>query len=764
MKYLLTFIIIYKLFTITINAQTEHNIIPKPQYYKSAGGQVVVSDIKTIVIPKKNTSIKKLTSSYVSLLGLSSFKLVESDKPAFAKSKSLVFQIIPKELHPEAYTITTTKNGILLGAHSETGFFYALQTLNQLLEHQKDNKIKQLPFFAIEDRPQFSYRGLHLDVSRHFFDVASIKSYLDLMARYKFNKFHWHLTDDQGWRIEIKKFPLLTEVGAYRKGTVKGHANDLNSVSDNKTYGDYYTQEEIKEIVKYASDLKIEIIPEIEMPGHCSAALAAYPEFGCSGGPYEVKGQWGIFDDVFCSKDTTLWFVKEILNEVCDLFPGKYIHIGGDEVPKTKWKSCNKCQYIRKRQGLKNEEELQSYFIEQVGIFLQSKGKNFIGWDEILEGGLAPNAIVMSWRGIEGGIEAAQQKHQVVMCPGSHCYFDHYQSEMPKEPLAIGGYTPLAKVYAYNPVPEQLNLDEKKYILGAQANLWTEYIADFNHLTYMAYPRAIALAEVLWSNKENQDYTDFTNRLAAHSRWFKSNQYGFSTSYLDLSYQTASGKNGVEFFFMRPPIEGKILLETEKPEEGVVQDYTLSDTFILKENIDFSAWYQLPDKSLGRPLRLSFNGHLAAGKTIELSNPPSSKYAGSGPQCIVNGFMAPENKYGGSEWLGFEGENFEAVLDFRDNVGISVISVQFHNAISSWIHPPSELIVYHMDQNGKWLEANRTKVALDPKRTILTELKFHQQIKTSKLKILALNHGVIETELPGAGHKAWLFVGEIKVQ
>lgn len=399
------------------------------------------------------------------------------------------------------------------------GAFYALQTLIQLIPPQEIKSLKvapqktfQLPCLLIRDRPSYTWRGMHLDVCRHFFPASFIKKYIDILAMYKLNTFHWHLTEDQGWRIEIKKYPKLTSVGAWRNGTMVGKYSDQKY--DTIHYGGFYTQEEIKEIVKYASDRHITIVPEIEMPGHSLAAIAAYPWLSCSGKKQEVAKGWGVFDDVYCTKDSVFNFLQDVFDEVIALFPGKYIHIGGDECPKTRWKTCATCQSRIKKEGLKDEHELQSYFITRIEKYLNSKGKQIIGWDEILEGGLAPNAAVMSWRGTEGGIAAAKQKHFVVMTPGKPCYFDHYQSkDKTKEPLAIGGYNPLDSVYNYNPTPKILSTQESEFIMGAQGNVWTEYILNEKQVEYMAVPRLIALSEVLWTQPENKNFNSFITRL-----------------------------------------------------------------------------------------------------------------------------------------------------------------------------------------------------------------------------------------------------------
>ncbi|MBK5284749.1 MAG: beta-N-acetylhexosaminidase [Bacteroidia bacterium] len=411
-----------------------------------------------------------------------------------------------------------TEASVQVSASSNEEIFYAMQSLLQLCEASNFSTLR-IPCARITDFPNYSWRGMHLDVCRHFFTKEEVKKYLDLLALYKFNIFHWHLTEDQGWRIEIKKYPLLTEIGSQRKETIIGKPSD-SAKYDGKPYGGYYTQYDVMEIVEYAQSLHITIVPEIEMPGHALAALSAYPEFSCCNEPLETATTWGVFDDVYCAgNDSTFEFLENILTEVCDLFPGKYIHIGGDECPKDRWMLCEKCQRRIKNEDLKDEHELQSYFISRIEKFLNARGKQIIGWDEILEGGLAPNAAVMSWRGTDGGIDAAKQKHYVVMSPGKPCYFDHYQSKnKKKEPLAIGGYNPLQNVYAYIPTPDVLSREEKKFIMGAQGNVWTEYITDFKHVEYMSVPRMCALAEALWTPPAKKNYINFISRLNIHSK------------------------------------------------------------------------------------------------------------------------------------------------------------------------------------------------------------------------------------------------------
>jgi len=449
--------------------------------------------------------------------------------------RAIIFSINPFDtaIAAEGYLLNVSSDEIRITASTSAGCFYAIQTLVQLIptEHQPRLRIQAV---AIADAPQYKWRGMHLDCSRHFFSKEEVKKYLDLMAMYKFNIFHWHLTDDQGWRIEIKRYPLLTQISSMRKETVIGTPKDTGNKFDSKPYGGFYTQEDIKEIVAYAAQRHITIVPEIEMPGHSVAALAAYPQYSCTGGPFETLTRWGVSNDVYCAgNDSTFAFLENILSEVCILFPGQYIHIGGDECPKDRWKTCPKCQARIKNEHLGNEEELQSYFVKRIVAFLATKGKTAVGWDEILEGGLAPDAIVMSWRGISGGIAAAQQNHYVVMSPGKPCYFDHYQSKNRElEPLAIGGYNPLEAVYDYNPRPKNLKNWEKAYIMGAQGNVWTEYIPDFSHVEYMALPRMCALAEVLWSDPGDKDYKQFIRRLTLQSKFLDKQNINYDKQFL----------------------------------------------------------------------------------------------------------------------------------------------------------------------------------------------------------------------------------------
>jgi hexosaminidase len=488
------------------------NIVPKPAHLQVSGGSLALG--KTVTLVAKTEDEKRVASflaEYLKGLGVSAM-VGES-----ASGVSIQLNTVASDsLGAEGYTLVIDDKGVTIAAPAGAGLFYGAQTLIQVFPVEVSAEL-ELPYVSIGDSPRFAYRGLHLDVSRHMFSVEAVKKYIDLASRHKFNRFHWHLTDDQGWRIEIKKYPKLQEVGAYRDQTVVGHAGAAKEEYDGKRYGGFYTQEEVKDVVQYAADRYITVIPEIEMPGHGLAALAAYPELGCTGGPYKTGQTFGVFTDVYCAgKESTFKFMEAVLDEVIPLFPARYVHIGGDECPKDAWKKCPNCQKRIKTEKLKDEHALQSYFVQRMEKYLNSKGKQIIGWDEILEGGLAPNATVMSWRGEAGGIEAAKQNHDVIMTPTKWCYFDYLQDTTGNEPLSIGGYLPVKLVYSYEPLPAQLSAEENKHILGAQANMWSEYIPTPEHLEYMAYPRACAMAEVVWSPREGRSYDDFLVRMATH--------------------------------------------------------------------------------------------------------------------------------------------------------------------------------------------------------------------------------------------------------
>ncbi|WP_447640288.1 MULTISPECIES: beta-N-acetylhexosaminidase [Chitinophagaceae] len=505
---------------ITEGRAQQVNIIPKPQEMTVISGQnFVLPESATINIGTKTDKSARFLKDYLS-------KFCNVQLAPKSGSANINLKIVPgKNATPGSYTLQSAANGVTIVGVDAEGVFYGVQSLIQLLPAETAGQVS-VPFVQISDAPRFQYRGLMLDCGRHFMPVDFVKKYIDFIALHKMNTFHWHLTEDQGWRIEIKKYPKLTEVGAWRSGTIIGHHPGTGN--DGTRTGGFYTQEQVKDIVKYAADRYITVIPEIEMPGHASAAIAAYPELSCFPdqptqvlkgvtwyGPRdgkEVQQSWGVYPDIFVPSENTFTFLENVLSEIIPLFPSKYIHIGGDEAPKEYWKKSELCQKLIKEKGLKNEDELQSYFIHRIEKFLNSKGKQIIGWDEILEGGLAPNATVMSWRGEEGGIAAAKQHHNVIMTPGAYVYLDHSQKKK-EDSLTIGGYLPIQTVYGYDPIPKELAQDEYKYVLGAQGNVWTEYMEGPSKVEYMLFPRLAALSEVLWTQPAKKDYGDFSNRL-----------------------------------------------------------------------------------------------------------------------------------------------------------------------------------------------------------------------------------------------------------
>jgi hexosaminidase len=492
----------------------ELNIIPQPKSVNCSSGSFKLNH-KTKIAATDETGRRSAAALNDLLLKNYGFKLEYTDKPPQKNAVVFLPQQNSSSQSPESYGLNVSPQGVQI-AGNEVGQFYAVQTLLQFLPVNFKSEAK-IPAVQIADAPRFQYRGMHLDVSRHFMPVEFVKKYIDLMAQYKFNQFHWHLTDDQGWRIEIKKYPRLTEIGSRRK---ESHTGPYSPVfrGDGIPVEGFYTHEQIKDVVAYAKARKINVIPEIELPGHSSAALAAYPQFGCKENyEYKVQQTWGIFKEVFCPTDATFKFLEDVLEETIALFPDSpYIHIGGDEVLKDHWKESAFVQELKQRENLKDEHEVQSYFIRRIEKFVNSKGKRIIGWDEILEGGLAPNATVMSWRGERGGIAAAKAGHDVVMTPTDFLYFDYGQGDPKYEPLNIGNHVSLEKVYSYNPHPKELTEEEKKYILGAQANVWTEYIKTPDKVEYMVFPRMLALAETVWTPLEKKNFADFTRRLAYH--------------------------------------------------------------------------------------------------------------------------------------------------------------------------------------------------------------------------------------------------------
>lgn len=509
----------------------DYRVIPLPNSIIGQSDQHFLLDEQVVIqYPTGNPKMKAnalFLATYLKEQTKRTFKVVS--KPAAGKTIQLSLGL--KSSNPESYKLTVRSEGIRIQGVTEAGVFFGIQTLRKSISTAEG--AIDLPGVILEDAPRFAYRGMHLDVARHFFTTEEVKRYLDILALHNINTFHWHLTDDQGWRIELKQYPLLTKIGSIRPETVIG---PNTGKYDGKPHGGFYTQKQIQEVVAYAAARYINVIPEIDLPGHMLGALSAYPELGCTGGPYALWRQWGVSEDVLCAgNDQTLTFIRNVLTEITQLFPSEYIHVGGDECPKSNWRKCPKCQAKIQSLGLVSDDKhsaeakLQSFIMTYAESILNEKGRLMIGWDEILEGGLAPNSIVMSWRGMEGGIQAARLKHKVIMTPNSHLYFDHYQARPTDvEPMAIGGYAPLSKVYALEPVPAVLTEEEQSFILGAQANVWTEYIPTFGQVEYMLLPRLAALSEVQWTKPIQKDFNVFLVRLPRLIDLYSLYGYNFS--------------------------------------------------------------------------------------------------------------------------------------------------------------------------------------------------------------------------------------------
>ena len=586
--------------TKTAGAEQKVSLVPQPMQIQLGQGAFILKPTTVIVAGGSARPVGQYLAD--TLAPATGFNLAIKEVALQSGSQFVLLLDVAAldRLGPEGYELKVMPDTIFAHAPTPRGLFYACQTIRQLLPPQILSQKKvdgiswTIPVVEITDKPRYSWRGMHLDVGRHFFDVNFIKKYLDLIALHKMNTFHWHLTEDQGWRVEIKKYPKLTEIGAWREGEYG------KKYPDGKKYGGFYTQDEIREIVAYAQQRFITVVPEIEMPGHSVAALAAYPELSCTGGPFKVRESWGVEEDVFCAgNDKTFEFLENVLTEVTDLFPGLYLHIGGDECPKNRWKNCPQCQARIKNEGLKDEHELQSYFIKRIEKFLLTKNKRLIGWDEILEGGLAPTATVMSWRGMGGGIAAATQGHDVVMSPTSHCYFDFYQADPAQEPKAIGGFLPLEKVYSFEPTPAQLTPEQAQHVLGAQGNVWTEYMLTTDYVEYMAAPRICALAEVVWSPQNLRNWDNFQLRLAPHL---------LRLDALDIHYRLPEpgGISGQNVFF------NQITLTLQSPLPDAQVRYTLDGSNPDKNSTLYTAPIRLTETTTVKAVTVMPTGRTSA--------------------------------------------------------------------------------------------------------------------------------------------------------
>ncbi|MEZ2338650.1 family 20 glycosylhydrolase [Mucilaginibacter sp. RCC_168] len=665
-----------------------------------------------------------------------------------------------KITEPEGYQLSVTSKQISIIGHDLAGVFYGLQSLVQLL--YKSNGKVTVQGCTIEDHPRFAYRGMHLDVSRHFFKVDAIKKWIDLLALYKINTFHWHLTDDQGWRIEIKKYPLLQSISAYRDETIIGHKKDSPHRFDGKRYGGYYTQEEVKAVVKYAMERHVSIIPEIEMPGHALAALAAYPELGCIGGPYKTATYWGIFDDVYCAgNEQTFTFLQNVLDEVLPLFPSKYIHIGGDECPKTKWKTCPKCQRRIKDEHLKDEHELQSYFIGRMEKYLNSKGRQIIGWDEILEGGLAPGATVMSWTGEEGGISAAKLHHNAIMTPEKYVYLDYYQSLYPSEPLAGGGYTPLSKVYNYEPITKELSGDEAKYIKGVQANAWSEYLASTAQAEHQIFPRILALAEIGWTDKGNKSYPNFLKRLRYEQPLLKQLNISAADAFDEITDSVTESADRQVQLALSSTLPGSQIYYTTDGTTPGLKSKKYDKPFLISTSGKIKAAVFSGTKQYGRVYEKDFHLHKAIGKTVTLTNQPQGGYNPGNTFGMVNGVFGSK-LYNDGQWYGFNGDDLEAVVDLGKAQPVSQLGINILKYHWQKMWEPT-LLTFEISTDGK----NYTEVY---RQTTFNDNGINAvraNIKTTQaryIRVKGTNEGIIPPGEYIAGAKAWLMVDEIVVK
>ncbi len=742
-------------------ADIPYPIIPKPKLVEPGQGSFTLTDDTPIWVSGSNADSLEQVATYISDW-LEETRDIELD--LHAQGNGISLSLDPGVTGEEGYVLDVSRSGVELRAATARGLFYAAQSLLQLIPPSGLSNEIEVPAVHIQDEPRFAYRGLMLDVGRHFFPVEFIKKYIDLLAQYKLNRFHWHLTEDQGWRIEIKRYPKLQEVAAYRPETLIGHYNDQPQQFDGERYGGYYTQEEVKEVVSYAQERFVTIIPEIEMPGHAQAAIAAYPELGCTGETMQPATLWGVHENIFCPSEETFAFLEGVLTEVMELFPSKYIHIGGDEAPKTQWEESALAQRVIRREGLEDEHGLQSYFIGRIEKFLNDHGRQIIGWDEILEGGLAPNATVMSWRGTSGGIEAARQGHDVIMTPTTHLYFDYYQSDSPDEPLAIGGYLPIDKVYSFEPVPEELSQEESRYVLGAQANLWTEYIDSPEKVEYMVYPRALALAELAWTPAEEKDFQDFAERLSVHIPRLQGMGVHAANKLYDLAHHIEAGDgNGVRVSFSNLVHAGDIRYTMDGSEPGPGSPRAEGPVRIDQSG-EVRARTFLHGKPAGRGTSIRFDMHLGAGSAITLRNEPAPQYSAGGEGAVLNGVFGNEERYGDSEWLGFNGEDLYAEIDLGESKELSGIDFRFFNGPGQWIYPPRRVRVERSEDGDTFREVGSMELEEDYPGKIVNIGLDLEAGSGRYLRVIAENFGEIPAGRQGGGHPAWLFVDELVIR
>tara|TARA_R110000751_G_scaffold97795_2_gene190355 strand:+ start:194 stop:2521 length:2328 start_codon:yes stop_codon:yes gene_type:complete len=750
----------------TIFTENDINIVPKPLEMKlNQGAFRFTKDTKLVAANDQTQVFEVLQNKFVSAAGWN-LGVVNT-----APSSNFVQLSTDVSLPEEAYNLKVTENQVIIYASGHNGFLYGLETIRQLLpvaiesKNVVSNMNWDIPNVEIKDSPRFKWRGFMLDVSRHFFDKDYVMETIDQLALLKMNTLHLHLVDDQGWRIEIKKYPKLTEVGGFRvdQEDKPWNARPTPELGKETTYGGFYTQEDIKEIVAYAESRGITVVPEIEMPAHVMSAIAAYPELSCFQKPIMVPsgGVWPI-TDIYCpGKETTFEFLENVLLEVMELFPSRYIHVGGDEATKTNWEKCTDCKKRIQEEGLETVEELQSYFIRRMERFLSSKGRTLLGWDEILEGGLASGATVMSWRGVKGGLEASEAGHDVVMTPNSHCYFDYYQGDQDAEPLAWGGNLPLSKVYQFDPVVEGMSEEQAKHVLGGQANLWTEYVPTKAQAEYMTYPRLAALAEAVWSSKDNRNWDDFSNRVSSLFQRYGIMGVNYAKSAYQVTTETSvNTENGVI----------SIALKSEFPQADI--RFSLDGSDITSASKKYSAPVDI-DRTTnikaqvfkdGEPVGAIFEKtikyHKAVGKPVTYINKYHDSYKGAEDLGMVNVVRGSKNFHDG-QWQGWLDNDMELVIDLESPTELEKISVGTLENQGSGIYFPIQVEVFLSDDGKTFRSAGSAKREYAANNG--SELKDFVIIigkQTARyIKVKATNLGTAPT-----GGGSWMFIDEVVVE
>lgn len=749
----------------------DFNIIPQPQQVVADASAPFVLNSNTVIYVQTNSQDMKRNATMLA----SYIQEATGIRPTIGKlvkgNPAIILSIDKTISNAEGYRLNSDAKQIRIAGASAAGVFYGIQTLRKSLPlcNGKATQVS-IPAVHITDAPRFAYRGTHLDVSRHFVTADSIRQFIDMLALHNINRFHWHLTDDQGWRIEIKKYPLLTKIGAKRDQTVIGHNSGKY---DGIPYDGFYTQQQIRDIVKYAADRYITIVPEIDLPGHMQAALAAYPELGCTGGPYKVWQMWGVSDNVLCAgNDKVMTFIDNVLKEVTQLFPSKYIHVGGDECPKTQWQKCPKCQarikalHLEAKDGHSAEERLQSYVITHASNYLKSLGRNTIGWDEILEGGLAEGATVMSWRGEAGGIAAAKQDHDVVMTPNSYLYFDYYQSlDKANEPLAIGGYLPLQRVYSYEPMPEELTAEEARHIIGVQANIWTEYMPTFKHMQYMALPRVAALSEVQWTQPQLKDYTCFTNRLIGLTHLYDRLGYNYAKHLYNVNIHIDSDTKWQEIVVHMTTAGDAEIRYTLDGSQPTANSTLYTGAIVLKKSAKIrAAAFRNGKSSSVSSQDIVYNKATAC--PVKLLQPTHKSYTFNGGAALTDGLVGDKG-FGTGRWLGFCGNDLEAVIDLKKLTDVS--SVSFNTCVEkgSWIFDARNIKVSVSTDGVNFTSVAKHSLPALEKNSAdninTYELKF-SQTKARYIKVYATSEHNIPDWHSGKGKPAFLFVDEISVK